>query len=69
MDIKEKVPVALRSAGREKKPSVMKKLTASDGFVLFVWILGFAVIWENIFADRGYLPASDGEVSLVHSAR
>ncbi len=46
MDIKEKVPAALRSAGREKKPSVMKKLTASDGFVLFVWILGFAVIWE-----------------------
>lgn len=48
MDIKEKAPAAvLRSPIREeKKPSVLKRLVGSDGFVLLVWILGFAAVWE-----------------------
>ncbi len=46
MDIKEKVPAFLRTAGREEREPFLKKLLASDGFVLFVWILGFMVIWE-----------------------
>ena len=44
MDIKETLHAPVMR--REKETPFIKRLFASDGFVLFVWILGFAVIWE-----------------------
>ena len=33
-------------AVRQTKPSIIKRLLRSDGFVLLVWIIGMAAVWE-----------------------
>ena len=47
MDIeKKRIPVGRSESRSSDKPSIIKRLLRSDGFVLLVWIIGMAAVWE-----------------------
>lgn len=47
MDIEKKnIRLGKRERTASEKPSIIKRAIRSDGFVLLVWILGMAAVWE-----------------------
>ena len=47
MDIdieKKRIPVGRSESRSSDKPSIIKRLLRSDGFVLLVWIIGMAAV-------------------------